>query len=233
MNKTTRLLAMALVAASAILGGCATSRSEVKIASPAATPGEPQAASNGRTVVIRSVKDERTFEQAPTNPGTPSLGFEGAGKASDDIKARAIGRKRNSFGQAMGDVLLQPGQTVQALVRDNLAAAFQRAGYRVVPDASGATNPILVDVRIKQFWSWLQPGFWALTLNANVETTMQLSGSGTPVTVNVHATDSRQIATENVWIEIVEKALAQYRTDAASKLGGSATLGDASARPQP
>ncbi|CAA9435183.1 MAG: hypothetical protein AVDCRST_MAG51-2885 [uncultured Ramlibacter sp.] len=220
MSIGRRVLSVALVAASLALGGCATSRSEVKIASPAAGPGETQAASNGRTVVIRSVKDERSFQQAPSNPSIPSLGFEGAGKASDEIKSRAIGRKRNAYGQALGDVLLQNGQTVEGLVRENLGTAFQRAGYRVVPEGSAGANPLIVDARIKQFWSWLQPGFWAMTLNANVETTLQLSGAANAVPVNVHVTESRQLATENVWVEIVEKALAQYRIETASKVAG-------------
>ena len=34
------------------------------------------------------------------------LGFEGSAKSTAEIKARAIGRKRNGFGKALGDVLI-------------------------------------------------------------------------------------------------------------------------------
>ena len=77
----------------AILGtGCAATRSEVKLASPVAAPASTGPAT-GKVVVIRSVTDARVFEQAPRDPSVPSLGGEGAGNASADTKARAIGRK--------------------------------------------------------------------------------------------------------------------------------------------
>ncbi len=215
---TRGFLALALLTGATVLGGCATSRSEIKIASPAATPVAPPSAS-ARSVVIRSVKDERVFEQAPRQASNPSLGADGATTARDEIKARAIGRKRNTFGQALGDVLLDKGQTVTGLVRENLSAAFQQAGFRVLADGAGAPAALLVEVRIKQFWAWLQPGFWALTLNTNIETELDLSGAAGPIKLSVHAEDSRQIATDSAWLEIVEKALVAYRAQAAARVG--------------
>ena len=208
---------VALLFAATMLGGCATTRSEIKIAGPAAASA-PQAATTGRTVVIRSIKDERVFEQAPSVPSTPSLGFEGAVNASADVKARAIGRKRGGFGAAMGDVLLENGQTVVGLVRENLTAAFQQAGYAVTDAGAAGPAPLVVDVHIKQFWAWFKPGFWAITLSTNIETDLDVSGASSPTTISVHAEDSRQMATDSAWLEIVQKALAAYRTEAAAKL---------------
>lgn len=212
--------AAALLLASAVLGGCATSRSEVKLASPqvaAAPVTRPQA------VVIRNVTDERTFVDKPGDPGTPSLGGEGATQSAADIKARAIARKRNTYGQALGDVLLAPGQTVTGVVRENVAAAFRQAGYRVAPDAASAgAQPLIVDVRVKKFWSWLQPGFWAITVHAQMETDLQLTSGGTTTTVTVKTEDPRQVVSDAVWVEVVEKALAAYRAEAAGKLSGGA-----------
>ena len=213
------LCAVALLCVSAVLGGCATTRSEIKLSTPAATPA-PQATTGGRTVVIRSVTDERVFEQAPSVPSTPSLGFEGAQKASADVKARAVARKRGGFGQAMGDVLLENGQTVVALVRENLSTAFQQAGYRVADESAAGSAPVVVDVHVKQFWAWFQPGFWAITLNANIETRLDISGAAAPTTVSVHVENSGLAATEGAWLEILDKALVAYRTQAASKLTG-------------
>jgi hypothetical protein len=207
--------ALALVVASAVLGGCATSRSEIKIAPPAVAAAP---ATKPRAVVIQSVRDERSFATAPSEPSTPSLGGEGS---SDAVKARAIARKRNGYGQALGDVLLQDGQTVTGLVRENVAAAFRQAGYRVANDvASAGPSPLLVDVRIRKFWSWLQPGFVAITLHSTIETDLQLAGGGPVTTVSVNTQDSRQIAGDSAWIETVEKALEAYRLQAAGKLQG-------------
>ena len=207
---------VALLFIGAILGGCATSRSEISLPSPHAA-SKPQT-TTGRTVVIRSVKDERVFEEAPSVPSIPSLGFEGALKASDDVKARAVGRKRGGFGKAMGDVLLENGQTVVGLVRENLTTVFQQAGYQVTSE--GATDPtfLVVDVHVKQFWSWFQPGFWAIKLHANIETNLDISGTTSPTTISVHVEDSRQMATEGAWLQIVEQALVAYRAEATSKL---------------
>ena len=217
VRATTRIVGtLVLLTAAVVLGGCATSRSEIKVAAPASV-ASPSAAA--RPVVLRSIKDERVFEQAPRVASIPSLGFEGAARATDEVKARAIGRKRNTFGQALGDILLEGGQTVTGLVRDSLTAAFQQAGYRVVGEAAAGAAPLVVDVRIKQFWAWFQPGFWAITLSANIETDIDIAGGGAPVTISVQAQDSRQIATDSAWLEIVEKALAEYRTRAATRLG--------------
>ena len=211
--------AIALLLGSAILGGCATSRSEVKLAAPEAGVSVP--VTKQRAVVIQSVRDERIFMEKPGDPSTPSLGGEGATAATAATKARAIGRKRNTYGQALGDVLLQEGQTVTGVVRDNLAAAFRQAGYRVAPDsASAGPQPLLVDVRIRKFWSWLQPGFWAITVHSQIETDLQVSGSGTTTTVMVSARDPQQFVSDSVWIASVEKALANYRAEAAGRLAG-------------
>lgn len=209
--------AAALLLASAILGGCATSRSEVKLAGPDALQSAP--VTKQRAVVIRSVRDERQFAENPSDPSMPSLGSGGAGAATDAVKARAIARKRNGFGQALGDVLLEDGQTVTGVVRDNLASAFRQAGYRVAPDAASAgANPLLVDVRIKKFWAWFTPGMMAITLQANIDTDVQISDGGTTTQVSVNARDDRMAATEGAWVEIVQKALAAYRAEASKKV---------------
>ena len=133
------------------LTGCATSRSELKLSAP--TPVAAAGPVKG-AVFIRTVSDQRAFQQAPSDPSIPSLGFEGATQASADLKARAIGRKRNTYGKALGDVLLENGQTVTDVVRENLAAAFTEAGYKVETDPLAASLPLVIDVDVKQFWAW-------------------------------------------------------------------------------
>lgn len=213
----TRLLVVVLCAC---LAGCATSRSELHLKSPmAAAAASSVAPENQHVVVIRSIIDERVFEEAPSEPSTPSLGSGGAAKASDAVKARAIARKRNGFGQALGDVLLEQGQTVEGVLRENLTLAFQQAGYSVRNEADAGASPIVVDVHIKQFWAWFQPGFWAITLNNNITTDLVVEGAS-PVVVSTHVEDSRQAATEGAWLEIVGKGLDAYRAEVTSKTKG-------------
>lgn len=218
INFLKRLSVLLAVAGGALLSGCATTRSEVKLTAPAASTS--QAPANGRVAVIRAVKDVRVFEQAPATASIPSLGFEGASQATLELKARAIGRKRNGFGKALGDVVLENGQTVEGVVRANLTAALQQAGFQVRDMANAGPSPLIIDVRITQFWAWLQPGFGAVTLNSNIETALDLSGpgAGSLPPIMVHTEDSRQIVTESAWIEIVDKGLATYRAQASGKL---------------
>ena len=210
----TRIVVAVLCTA---LAGCATSRSEISLGSFAITPST-SSVTKDRTVFVRSVIDERVFEQAPRDPSTPSLGFEGAAQASAEIKARAIGRKRNTFGQALGDILLEDGQTVTAVIRENLATALKQAGYRVTGNAAETgQSPLIMDVRIKQFWAWFQPGFWAIMLNTKIATNLEVSGFTAPMILSVHAQESRQFGGDAAWIEIVNKALQAYQTEVVAK----------------
>jgi hypothetical protein len=207
--------ALGALLVAALLAGCATSRSEVKLASPGAESAAA-APTTGRVVVIRNVTDERIFQDKPSEPSTPSLGGDGASKSAPEVKARAIGRKRNTYGMALGDVLLEPGRTVEGTVRENLAAAFRQAGFQVRDSATAGA--LVVDARIRRFWSWITPGFFAVTLQTVIET--DLAAPGHSANVNVVATNSSMAPTDGVWIESVDKALQQYREQAASKVSG-------------
>ncbi len=206
-----------LIAAALLLGGCATSRTELQL-----DTGSRGAATAVRAdapvAVIRTIVDERRFEQSPDEPSTPSLGFEGADKASAELKARAIGRKRGGFGKALGDVLLQPGQTVHSVVRDSLGSALRQAGYKVLDQAPAGSSPLLIDVRIVKMWAWIQPGFWAISVNTDIATELSLSDPGKAISVSVHTEESRQMVTESAWLEALQKALEAYRREALARL---------------
>ena len=204
------------VLAVAVLSGCAATRSEVKLSSPGAAASAP---ATGRVVVIRSVKDERVFEESPREPSTPSLGSGGAAAAPAEVKARAIGRKRGAYGMAMGDVLLEPGKNVEAVVRENLAAALTQAGFQVRESASGGGSPLLLDVRVRKFWAWLTPGAFAMAIEAVIETDIAAVGAA-PVSVSVRHRDTSMLVTDEEWIRQIDKALQEYRAQAASKVGG-------------
>lgn len=215
MRHTIKLAALFGLIAT-LTSGCATNRSEVQLSAPTASPTQAVAAKNVN-VIIRSIKDEREFENAPSDPSTPSLGFEGSANATQALKSRAIARKRNGFGKALGDVVLQDGQTVPSLIENTLTSAFQQAGYKVSAQPSAGTPSLVVDVRIKKFWAWMTPGFWALTFQSRIETELNIEGRPTPLRIDVLATESRQLGTDSAWMEIVSKGLKELQTQATAQ----------------
>lgn len=217
MNKRRHGAIALLACAAMFLGGCAAIRSEIKVEAPAANAAP--AVTQPRTVVIRSVKDYRVFAKAPI-ASVPSSVASGSDPASEAIKARAVARKRDGNGQAMGDVLLQEGQTVNGLLRDNLVIAFEQLGYRVTDAANAGPDPLLVDVRIRKFWSWAQPGFMKMTMKSDVEAGIHIVGTDVATSISMHAEESRPpLVTDAAWMEIVDKALLGFREQAVKKLG--------------
>lgn len=166
---------------------------------------------NGKTVFINPVSDNRRFEDKPKSPNIPSLD---PGKVQNgEIKSRAIGRKRNSYGKALGDILLKEGVTAQALTTASITQAFSESGYRVLTDKSEVTaDTVMVDSVIDQFWSWFQPGFWAITLHAEIATDMTLKSASDVEQINVavKATDNFQTAIEGNWMKVINDVLRLY-----------------------
>jgi uncharacterized lipoprotein YajG len=197
-----------LAAAVLALAGCAASRSELKIEAPKATavvkPGAP-------VMLIRTITDSRVFEENPKNPDTPSLGGEGAAKETAAVKARAVGRKRNSYGKGLGDVLLDNDQTVVGVVRDNLTAAFGEAGYAVRPGGTAAAGAVTVDVNIRKLWAWVQPGFTEVTFHMDIDADLVFSGKGGKQVISVRATEGRLAGGDDAWREIIQKGFLEFR----------------------
>ena len=209
-----RTASFALALTAGLLGGCATSRSELSIATPASATAPRLANPNAPTAVVRVVKDARMFEQKPSEPSTPSLGFEGSDKATFEIKQRAVGRKRNSFGMALGDVLLQQGQSVEGLVRDSITEALRESGYNVVAGGAVTTPSMEISADIKKFWSWVQPGFVAITVKSEIAVDLTVSSKTGVTPVSVSVEDPRQFVTDSAWLEAIQKALAAFRAQA-------------------
>jgi hypothetical protein len=195
------------IAAMALLSACAVSRSEITI--PPEVSTQP---ANGVAVVV-SPMDARRFEAAPATPSIPSL-KEPSQINDTQITSRALARKRNGYGAALGDVLLAPPQTVASLVGDAVTAGLRDSGYRVLEpnDPSYASAP-KVNVRIVEFWSWVTPGFAQIKLD-NV-TQLVLDGNlpalATPVTISVRDTKGYGAIFESDWGLFIASVLAKVR----------------------
>jgi|AP12_2_1047962.scaffolds.fasta_scaffold08460_3 hypothetical protein len=194
-----------------ILGGCATNRGIVTLQVPESKMS-PQ--TNGKSIFIKSVTDNRVFEEKPNSPEIPSLGFGGTNAASIETKKRAIARKRNSYGKALGDILLDQNQTVETIIADSLKKSFYDLGYKILFDkANLEKDTIIIDVSIEKFWSWMNPGFWAITLSSEIGTKIIFTNyNSEPKEIYVKSEGSYQVASGGNWIEIMNKSLQAYNS---------------------
>ncbi len=198
----------ALLMLSTLLFGCATSRSVVEVQTPQGKNG------NGQKITITAL-DERQFMVKPPSADIPSLkNAEEIGDAS--ITSRAIGRKRNGYGMALGDVLLPEGITVSQLVARSVAQGYRQAGYQVVEAAEKNGDAQAVTVRITEFWSWFSPGFFSVAANNKARLTLTSAAMTSPIVLVTDKRDSMQVVTENDWKVIAEAGM-QAITDATVK----------------
>jgi predicted small secreted protein len=206
-----------LVAAT-VLTGCATSRGVLDISQSAVDNPD-----SGVAIAIVRVSDRRSFELNPRQADIPSL--KNGEIRNESITSRAIARKRNGFGKAMGDILLPEDQTVSELVKQTVADAFRSSGYRVIDSNDlGFAQAVPVEVDINEFWAWMQPGFWQLTLHhrASISLSSPLNALMGSDDVRSDVTEGFQTASGGNWMKTIDAGLAQLRSNIASAV----TAGD-------
>ncbi|MCD4677911.1 MAG: hypothetical protein K8S18_18235 [Desulfobacula sp.] len=211
MKVLSKSICLLIISIALFLTGCATNRGIVKIDLPQASVVNL----NGKKVFIESVTDKRIFENNPKSQDIPSLGFGGTAQATESIKKRAIARKRNSFGKAMGDILLDEGQTIESVIRESLITSFTELGYKVVDRKDvGSEDIIIVNATIEKFWAYMTPGFWAITLTSEISTNLSietLTDNGEKIEeITVKSENKYQIATEKNWMEIIHVSVKKY-----------------------
>ncbi|MBF0384407.1 MAG: flagellar biosynthesis protein [Candidatus Omnitrophica bacterium] len=181
--------------------GCATNRGFLGIDVPAGSLTVP----NGKQVYIRSITDNRQFQDKPSTPDIPSLGFDSLKEATADIKNRAMARKRNSYGKAMGDILLEEGQSVQGVIYQATRNSLFSLGYAVVSKEEEARpDAIILDISIDKFWGWLEPGFWAISLKSEITTTntITMPKQDSPILIKATAKNTCQVGSEANWKKV-------------------------------
>lgn len=203
------------LSATIILTGCAIGRSELNIQVPTGQIGQ----NNGKQVYVNAVTDQRAFQLKPASPDIPSL--DPTGDQAENVKSRAIGRKRNSYGMALGDIVLQQGETVQSITQKSIQEAFSEKGYSVISNKELVTgDTYVVDASINKFWAWMNPGFVTITLSSEISTDLTIkSGDSTKSqNVSVKAADSFGTGVEDNWVEVIQKSIRLYIDQLKSKL---------------
>jgi len=138
------------ISASFCLTGCilATTRTTLDVFAPTT---HTTSQSSEKEVFVTPLVDKRVFETRPRRSDTPSL--DPSEDNSRDVELRAIGRKRNGFGKALGDFVMAEGQTVAAVVTESVRRSFEESGYRVLSDPNRITpNTYIVDGSVEKFW---------------------------------------------------------------------------------
>lgn len=199
------------------LSGCATSRGIIDV-----RPKVVPAPASGPMVSLDAISDRRPFAIAPGDPSTPSLKDDRIHDTA--LTSRAIARKRNTYGMALGDVLLPEGRTVTDLTREAMTSALHDRGYRVVehsatsrPDVSG------LNVEILEFWAWFTPGFWAAHLECRIHLRVTEAASpGRPAReFKGYVRLATQAATGDAWKNTVDKAIDSLVRDIETQLAAS------------
>lgn len=214
---------LALVA----LGGCVTGRRtfDLPVSSPVAPVG------NRGIVYIASVTDDRHFEMNSSDPSVPSVNGDVAMMSATD-RDRMIGRQRNTFGKAMGDVSLPAGESVTHKVRSLVEQALIQSGYRITEDPK---TPESIAVSIRNFWGWMTPGFFALTFEAKINCAITASGPGGVQTIAVkgYGINHGQFAKDENWVEAFDPAFKDFVSNFAAQLQDLRLQGTTSVQADP
>lgn len=193
------------------LAGCATNVSTL-------TPDLSMCQGNNnpdaiKSVYIKSVTDGREFSDNARQAYMPTWSNDGSYE-----EARAIGRKRNGFGKAMGGLVLPEGMPATTVVKQTLTQAFVDNGYKVVENEADVTNETkVVNVKMPTFWSWMNPGFWNIRLTTDIEA--DVSGYQEEIVrVKGKYGEGFQLGTESNWLNVLNQAIRKFYEDAKSKL---------------
>jgi uncharacterized lipoprotein YajG len=195
-----------ILALVALQTGCVTGRRtfDLPVTAVATTPEA------GRGVVyIASVTDDRKFENKPSDPSVPSIDGD-VNKISAAQKDHMIGRQRNTFGHAMGDISLPVDETVTRKARFLVEQGLRSGGYRVTDDPNASNS---VAVSVNEFWAWTTPGFVSLTFEAKIGCLLTVhgaDGSTHTAVVRGYGRNLGQVAKDGNWLDAYTPAFEDF-----------------------
>ncbi len=208
-------LALLLVLAS----GCVAGRRAIDLPLPTAAPTPATAPSTGARGMFQlgEVTDARTFGNEPRAPSTPSIDGD-VSTLSADQKQTFIGRQRNGYGAAVGDIVLAPGQSVPERVRALLASGLRARGYTVTESASSGPS---ARVKVSEFWAWFSPGAFSVSFEARIRATLEVLRDGNTNSIEVEGQrlNRGQMASDDNWQLAYSRAFEAFLTNLDKALG--------------
>src|SRR5271170_1939758 len=115
--------------------GCVVGRRTVDLPVPALGAG----GSSRGDICVTSVTDARQFQNKPSDPSTPSIDGN-VETLSAEQKSLMIGRQRNGFGMAMGDIALPAGDSVIQRAKLLVEEALKHRGYKISSDPAATSS---------------------------------------------------------------------------------------------
>jgi hypothetical protein len=187
--------------------GCVVGRRTVSLSVP--TAASVGAATKG-TVVINKISDDRRFDNKPSDPSVPSIDGD-VNSITAEQRKMFIGRQRNGFGHAMGDIAMPVGQNVENRTFELLKEGFSRRGFAVV--AQGDSKDA-VEVNIDEFWAWFTPGFATISFESRItcKLTIRRGVQVQNLTVSGHGLNIGQVASDANWALAYKRGFDDFLT---------------------
>lgn len=186
------------------LTGCVTGTRNIDLA----TPDYSNEKNVTGAIYIAVINDKRGFEQKPRDPSTPSVKGNLSSTSKDKLST-LIGRQRNSYGAAMGDVALPEGVTVQDKVRELLTTGLESRGYEIVDDKNA---PNQVEIDVEKFWAWFSPGMWSVSFESNLHCKIDFELPSENMTIDVtgYGINKGQVASDANWKLAYQRAYLNF-----------------------
>jgi len=223
MKKSILVLSLTTLALLAtLLGGCASARREQRALAGQRsialdTPQAAPAAISKGAISITSVTDNRVFQNKPTEPFMPSVNGDVA-TMTPAQKSSMIGRQRNAYGKAVGDIALANNDTVERQARALVETALKNSGWQITPAASA---PATAAVSINEFWAWFTPGAFTASFEARVTCTITMAKAGSPpvaITIQGYGRNQGGTFSDANWKVAYDRAYENFLENARAKL---------------
>lgn len=167
-------------------------------------------------IYIASIEDNRAFEAKPRDPSTPSVKGDLSSTSKEKLST-LIGRQRNGYGAAIGDVALPAGRDVRGEVKTLLKQGLESRGYTVTENKNA---PIHLQVDIDKFWAWFTPGFWVVSFESKLECDINFStpNGNQSISVTGHGINKAQVASNANWALAYKRGFADFLMNLDTKL---------------
>jgi hypothetical protein len=197
-------LLVSLAAIMVLQSGCVVGRRTIALSVPAAGPG----GSSRGDICVTSVTDARQFQNKPPQPSTPSIDGD-VNTLTAEQKSLMIGRQRNGFGAAMGDIALPAGDSVMQRTKLLVEEALKHRGYNISSDPAAANSAA---VTINEFWAWFSPGMFYISFEARVNCTVTLKNAGGSTQINIqgYGLNHGQVASDANWQVAYDRAFKDF-----------------------
>ena len=154
----------------------------------------------GRVTIV-GIEDKRTFERDPDEPSVPSVS---PGIHAETSRETLVGRRRDTFGRAHGNVMLMKGVTVPEKVREIVGEGLARKGYAATESAG-----LPMQVEVVKFWGWKTISF-ANILNADIECVLHIGGGAKRLVVKGYGTHECHTGGRRHWEAVYRNAVEDF-----------------------